>query len=248
MNRLMKILAQQSRHLEQDEGNGNGNVGAFTPEQSKALSELIASSVGPMINGAIKAAYDRQDKSFSAKLEDAKLKLKVTEPPKEPKGGEDDAMKALRAQVEELGGKLAEQTKAAQDANAKQSRLEETGALEKELTAAGISGPRLAGAMALLQSARGVIGRDENGGVIFKGVEKIGNEEFPKTYSVKDGVANWIKSDEGKAFIPSTGAGGSGQGGGRAPLPPGASQHDRAMAKASDTLSALLSGEGNINF
>jgi hypothetical protein len=101
--------------------------------------------------------------------------------------------------------KAAEEKTAA--AETKRLRGEQRDAAAKLLRAAGLDDARTSGALALLHTERGLIAHAEDGKVIWKS----GDDEQP----LDKGIDAWLKTDEGKAYIPAKVTGGGGSSGAR---------------------------------
>lgn len=123
----------------------------------------------------------------------------------------------------------------------KQARMsqEERTALSQALTAAGVDGARLKAAMALLYTEEKRIARNDKGEVGFK-IQVAGGYE--DVVSIEQGLTEWLKTDDGKAFLPPRAAGGSGTVAGR-PGQPGAKgmSRDEMLAR----LPGLLFGDSS---
>ena len=86
-------------------------------------------------------------------------------------------------------------------------REEERAVLASALRKNGVDEARVKAAGALLYLEDKRVVRDADGKIVFKKALKGGDFE---DVSVEDGIADWVKSDDGKVFLPAKGAGGSG--------------------------------------
>ena len=97
-------------------------------------------------------------------------------------------------------------------ANEKQKRLslEEKSRLADELRLAGVPDSRVRAAVALVYTEDKRVGRNANGDVVYF----VPKDGYTDEVSLSDGVKEWMKSDEGKVFLPPRDASGSGSKGG----------------------------------
>lgn len=214
-----------------DDENKDGG-GGMTPEAVQKMIDDKLAGVGNMVNSAVKAQLGRNSfRTDLAKSIAEQLKGdQGGEPDDEPDDAPDDDDKqprkardrdggenskrwkkyeaeqaALRKKLEESERKREEETRAA-------ARAKQRAELEKELERAGIPAERRPGALALLFTEQGRI-KEDDGKHGWAVQREWGEELIP----VKDGVAEWIKTDEGKAYLPATPAAGSGNTGGGLP-------------------------------
>jgi hypothetical protein len=130
---------------------------------------------------------------------------------KQPDGDESPMVKQLRAETQALAAKLKAQEDAAREDKTKAQRAEERGSLAEALRSAGVPDNRLRGAVAELYLDQQRIKRDAEGRIVFTMQRDWGVEELP----VEKGIAEWVKSDEGKIYMPPVSANGSGNQGGK---------------------------------
>lgn len=107
----------------------------------------------------------------------------------------EDLQKALRAMSDE---------KKATELKTRES--EERGALKDALNGK-VRPSLLPAAVALLYGERKVVGRDKDGGVVFKMKDR---DNFDVEAAIDDGVKAWLETAEGKEYLPPVEAGGSG--------------------------------------
>ena len=211
---------------------------ALTEEDKTTITELITATLtaalptalepmkkefGRMANGAattaakaaIKAIEDKvaslPDAEGLATLIEAKIGEKV---PAKVEGAKDEAAQAaskaaedkFQKQIDALKKQLQAKDDSEKAATLKQQRTEERTVLGTALEKAGVK-PSLRPAAIALLIERGALARDAEGAVIYKSRDAAGAEEIKQ---VEAGIADWIKSDEGKEYLPPKEAGGSG--------------------------------------
>lgn len=199
----------------------------------KFIAELITSSLGEFakgdafkgaINGTVAGAI--KGLKLDEKLAERDEKLKALEEAgnasgdgggnKADKGSQGKSGDADSPELRRLNAKLEEQAK--QIENEKRARLESEearkterlrGATRDALAKAGVSAERIRHAMALLQTD-GRIALDDNGTPVMKFAREWGEESIP----LDKGLAEWVKTDDGKVYLPATGTQGTGGGAG----------------------------------
>lgn len=95
------------------------------------------------------------------------------------------------------------------EAEGRRARAEEDDAVKSALMAAGVKDEARIRAALHTHRGEGRIKRDEAGSILFVKRGDAGDEEIP----LAKGIAEWAKTDEGKVFMPATGAAGSGSSG-----------------------------------
>lgn len=158
---------------------------------------------------------------FGKQLEE--LNKKFTQKPKEPKDDTtrdyearlDEERKKFEARQRELEAAF-KQERELREATEHRTRVdEEKHALRAALSNAGITGPHQRAAVSLLYNEDSRVIRNEDGEIRFS-VQKAG---YTDEVSLDEGITDWLKTDEGKAFLPPKGAGGSGANGSQAGRP-----------------------------
>lgn len=119
-------------------------------------------------------------------------------------------------------------------------RTEERSALETALRAGGVEEVKLRGCVATLLHEDKVMQRDSNGAIIYR----INRGEYHDELGVTEGVADFLGTDEGKTYLPATGARGTGAVGdstnsGNNQQRPGVKQ---TKAEAAQVVSDFMSG------
>lgn len=125
----------------------------------------------------------------------------------------DPEKEQLKARLKEQDDRLKrmEDDRAAEVATAKSN--EERAIASEALRKAGVPEPRIRTAMALITAEMKAIGRDGDGRVVWRSHREGYVDELP----LADGVKEFLATEEGKAFLPPVGGGGSGSRGGRSP-------------------------------
>jgi hypothetical protein len=129
-------------------------------------------------------------------------------PSKGKKEGETDTdvrLKELQAKLDDERKARIQSDKDREEAEARRKNGEKSRSLAAALADAGVS-PQLREAAQALLETKGRVVLNEDGSVGFKTKDKYGQESVS---DLKDGLGDWFK-DEGKAFVPAKGAGGSG--------------------------------------
>ena len=149
---------------------------------------------------------------------------------------------AMQARQKELESKLADQERARQDEITQRHRSEERSALEGSLRTAGVTAELVPAATALLFESRGVLGRNDQGTIVYKAQR----DGYVDELKIEDGVREFLETAEGKSFMPAAGAGGSGArpGAGAGGGPPRTKDGDAMDVKEAESVlaSALLGG------
>lgn len=189
-------------------------------------------------NKAMTAREKRQEERFSKILQEtvssalAAVKPPVVEAAKAAEGSD-----PVKQELAALRGRLEEERKAREE----EKRLREQerdGRLKEEARNAaasilrdnGIDGSRLKGALAVLDTEERRISRDESGSLRFK-FPKNGYDDY---VSLDEGIAAWLKTEDGKAYLPARQAGGSGNNGPR----PGSNNRTGTRDKKSEETEA----------
>lgn len=144
-------------------------------------------------------------------------------------------IKQLKAQNEQLQKQLRQQQDAVTSERTKAQQQEERAALTETLRAAGVPDNRIRGAIAELYLDQKRVVRDDKGGIAFTMERDWGTENVP----LAKGVAEWLATDEGKAYLPPVDARGSGGTGGGRPRPPGQKPNRQELLQ---TLGRMMMG------
>jgi len=196
-----------------------------------ALEERIGKAIDQRLNKAISGHLTRMTPKLAETIGAQVLAgMKATKdddpdgaggdgdgtPPKGGKGADKD--NPLAAQLTSLQKQLETEKKKREASEAKQAeaearraRAEEDDAVKSALMVAGVKDEARIRAALHTHRGEGRIKRDEAGTLLFVKRGDAGEEEVP----LAKGIAEWAKTDEGKVFLPPTGAAGSGGRGGQ---------------------------------
>jgi hypothetical protein len=248
-------------------GTGDGNDGTLSDDQRREVEELVNGAV----NGAITSQLARFRKSFTEEITKTlgetlnpiseQLKQfaeRASAPPPSGEGGKakkgelppevQEELARAKGQVAELQA-MVEKEKRAREEQAAEAERQRQAALAKEardalgaaLRAKGVPEVQARAAVAMLTTEADVLGRNEEGVVIFKVPKGTGQARYIDEVPVEKGVEEWLKTDEGKAFLPARNAGGAGGLAAR-PQPTGNKGQDAKNAAVADLAKALLGG------
>lgn len=245
-------------------GNGGGEGGGPPPG---ALSEDAKKEVAEMVNSAVTGAVTnhlgRFKKSFTEEIaktltetigpigEQLKTLTERQVQAQQPTGkgnnqgdAQSQEMRDSLLRYENRIKELEQQNKAEREARetekATRLREEERNKLASVLNERGIPAPQVRAAVALLHTEDKRVARTEDGRIVFKFERGSGQGKYVDELEVDKGVDEWLKSDEGKAYLPARQAGGSG--GQPARVGAGASQGDKKAAATQDLAKILLGG------
>jgi len=205
-----------------------GSEGEETNEDED--SEDDAEAENRRINAIVTSRVKREMKGVLATLAQLGAKLDGLAESKSKKDEEqdhdEDEDSKKETQVDpKLSRKLTKMEKELADERAARQKAEKERAEEQErskrnemrsvfssaLSELGVTDPKLLRAALNVLEEDGVMIRDEDGKVKFKGQDKYGIET---NFDPKVGLKSWV-AGEGKSFVPAVDAGGSGQGGAR---------------------------------
>lgn len=176
-------------------------------ELQSMISNIVAQTVGPIVNSAITSRNNAFEKSVMKEVQgligsSKDASLDETAPAKAGKKNvQDPEVAALREKIEKMEAEKAQAIAKERDANLRKN-------LSAELAKAGIRPEMVKHAIATLVDSDKVIGytadeyAQDKDRMVFK--SKSGEEDLTT------GLKNWIRSDEGKVFLPPKGAQGSG--------------------------------------
>lgn len=237
---------------------GQGGEGGQEPALSEAAKGEVAKMVNEAVNGAVTNHLNRFKKSFTEEMTKTfgetlgpiseQLKA-LSESAKKPPGGDrrdpSDETKELLARYEGRIKELEQQNKAEREAREqeKQTRLreEERGQLAQVLRAKGLPDVTVKAAVALLHTEEKRVARTEDGKIVFKIEKGTGAGRYTDELEVEAGVDEWLKTDEGKGFLPARPAQGAG---GQAARPNPGGQGGDKRAQATQDLARILLGGG----
>jgi hypothetical protein len=205
----------------QDKSKAAGSAGKDGEgEQPQALTpDEVEKMIDAKMNSAISTHLTRFKGAFAKELEGTIAKSlgpigeQLASLTKKPEGEEEAREKgpskaeaALQARIKELEEKTAKAESEKQAEREARLRDEERSALANALQAKGVSGAKLKGALALLYTEEKRIGRAEDGKIAFK-VQRAG---YVDDLDLDKGIDEWLKTDDGKEYMPARPAAGSG--------------------------------------
>lgn len=204
------------------------------------------------LNGALDNRFSRFRKSFEKDVQGAiqgaigpiadqlkvlaEAKTKVEDTDASTKAGQqaNDELKKALARIEELEGKNRDAEERATQTEAKRLRSEERTALTEALVQAGVDKSRMRAAVALIYGEDQAVGRDDDKRIVFK-IPKAG---YTDEVTLEEGISHWLKTDEGKAFLPAKGSAGSGAAGSNHQRSGRPNTKEERLAEARRTLAA----------
>jgi len=176
----------------------NAIVTSRVKREMKGMEKLIAS---------LSEKLDTLASTKTKQAEEQDQDEDETTPPKEDPKVARKLMKMEKELAEEKAArKKAEEDRAAEQERGKRSEMRN--AFSSVLTELGVTDPKLLRAALNVLEEDGVMIRDEEGKIKFKGQDKYGIEQ---NFDPKAGLKAWV-AGEGKSFVPAVEAGGSGQG------------------------------------
>lgn len=230
--KLRQIIARRAFFNRQPDPDKGGKGGAGGVEDDKP-EYLTAEQAQEMISKAVNGALSKRNLEKTvgdivmaslAKFQEAK-EAEATEKQEEQaakgpdaKGELPPAYKAhydrLEAQLKAEREERLKAEKAREDVEKARRRDEERSTAAEHLRKHGISDARISGALAVLHTERGAIARSEDAKrIVFKSKDKYGNDV---ELALDEGLQQWLKTDEGKEYLPARDARGSGGAGGKA--------------------------------
>lgn len=205
------------------EGEGNGAPAMSADEMKRMMANMVNSAV----NSHFKRDSFQQLIASSVKDAFAEIapKREESEPPKvEDHQGDkkpdarDAELAKMRSEQERMKAALEAQRAEAEAEKNKAREQAERSVLTDALRAGGVDENRMRAAVAYLYLDAKRIKRDEDDNIVMTFKRDWGEELVP----VEKGISEYLKSDEGKVFLPPVDTSGSGNKGGRPPSAKGA--------------------------
>lgn len=165
------------------------------------MQPKLAADIGAQVLAGLKAQQGENDDETADPPESNKGK-----PPKGQNAEADQRLKSLEKQLADERKKREASEAKQLDTEAKRARGEEDDAVKSALMAAGVKDEARIRAALHTHRGEGRVKRGEDGTILFMKRTDAGDEEMP----LAKGIADWAKTDEGKVFLPPTGASGSG--------------------------------------
>lgn len=239
-----------------DDGSGGGAKPALTDEMKKEISTMLNGAIkgwGERLKGEVGSSLEEKLKPFAGigdTLKALQEKIESSGDPKPPKGSpppeSDKEILKLRGQLDSIQQRLTATENEKKEIETRTQRAEEKTILEKALSDAGVKGGVLSAAVALLTHERKVIVRRDDGAIGYKVQRESAGQRYEDVLDVKEGIAEFLKTDEGKGFLPPKAVGGSGD-----PTRPSGfgglvspSSGDIKTARAIEVVSNMLNGGG----
>lgn len=179
------------------------------------------------------------DKKMEAKLEALKAELAAAKadaeeekPAAKQEAGESPELKRLRAEMADLARKAEAQARRAEELEASRKSEALTNGVRDALLASGADPKRVSVALSHLRATQAVK-LDEKGNPVFVVTREWGEDPMPAA----KGAAEWLQTEEGKFFLPPTGAQGTGD---RAGSP------ERAGGVAADPMQIALAALSSV--
>jgi len=235
----MKNKLENKALFNQNDGSGGGappegEAPAFDPAKfQEEMKDFTVRAVNGAVSTHLTRALDKRLEENNAgilsKLQELMPQQAAASPAPtvEPSSDLDAAIKnataPLMKQLEEqraLNERNAAAAKAEQD---KRMQQEEQSALSQALSANGVPGPL---AQAAVHVLRGSLERDSSGSLVYVSKENGPTGQYEERISIEEGVSRYLRTDEGKHFLPARAVGGAGNTGGSAPAAAGGKESD----------------------
>lgn len=194
-------------------GGGDDDLGGLTESQMKAIDKRMHATVSTHLT-RFRTSFEKDlTKTIQGAINPVHEQLTAMAEEKAKKGGKkDDDADADAEQRKKYESRIADLEKARDDERklreeeaAKAARKEERSVLSDALREAGVDNSRVRAAVALLNED-GVVGRDDDGKIVWK-IQRAG---YTDEVALEAGIAEWLKTEEGKAHLPARGVAGSG--------------------------------------
>jgi hypothetical protein len=201
---------QDSDEDEDDAAEENRRINAIVTSRVKREMKGVLASLSALsekLDSLAKSKPDDSDESDGD--EDTEADTSKKESQVDPKLARKLTKLEKELADERAARKKAEQEKAEEAERSKKTEMRNI--FDAALTELGCTDPMLRRSALRLLEEDGIMIRDEDGKVKFKGQDKY---QIETLYDPKAGLKSWIASD-GKSFVPAVDAGGSGTGGAR---------------------------------
>jgi hypothetical protein len=208
-----------------DNGNSGDSGNASKPMDENAIKDFVVKAVNGAVSTHLSRALEKRDSALEermSKLLTESLGQRTTEQVKPDAGGDDkagDAMKAIEAKyqktLQEMQQSLERERSQREQERSQRLVGEERGTLRDTLLEAGVPQPLVPAAVAYLHGELKRVKRDDDGSIIFEIPEKGPTGSYVDRVSVKEGIERFLKTEEGKHYLPAKPAAGSGSKGGQ---------------------------------
>lgn len=181
-----------------------------TEETENTTKYMTAEEANKFYTAREKRLEERMGKMLEDRMAKVLEQIKPTAEAPKPTGGPADEVKAQMAEMQNrLKAAEAERERekqAREQERAERMRSEERAALADALRSAGVGDKQVKPAVAMLFTEEGRVKRDDTGAIKFR-VQKDGYEDL---VDLETAVKEWVKTEEGKIFLPARQVGGSG--------------------------------------
>lgn len=208
---------------------GGGDGAAPSPDAIAAAEERLKDFTIKAVNGAVSThlaralenKFTENNNNLLSQIKDMMAAASAPEPAPAGAGTDTDLDTAIKNATAPLLKQIEEQ-RALNERNAAQAkaeresrmRQEESTELSSALSAAGVPGPLANAAATILHNA---IERDADGNILFVCKEDGPTGPYEERVAVAEGVSRFLRTEDGKHFLPARPATGSGNRGGNAP-------------------------------
>lgn len=192
----------------------DGKINAALDSHLTKFKKSVERDFAKKTEAAIAAALSPLSKQFediAKKFTAAPQKTKKDDESADITSKLDEERKMWASKFAELEKQTIHERTLREEGEKKQKTTEEKHALTAALNTAGITGAKQRAAIALLYTEDKRVVRNDDGEIGFT-VQKAGYTEH---VTLEEGINQWLKTEEGKEFLPARGAGGSGAGASR---------------------------------
>ena len=207
----------------------------FTEEITKTLSDALTPFGAQLKDVLDKVGTAGKGDGEIAKGKGNQLSAEVSEELNKARG----QVAELTAMVEKERRAREEEREQAEKAKAESSRREERDQLGQILRARGVPETQARAAVALLHGEENKVGRAEDGAIVFKIQKGTGQAKYVDEVALDKGVDEWLKTDDGKTFLPARQSQCAGGLGAR-PMTTGDAKKDSKAQAAHDLAKSLL--------
>lgn len=193
-----------------DDPNGNGSD---NPNGDDAPENVTPAQMNKAITAHLQRFEKKQEERLDALVEKLSDQLKP-DPPEDaegddPKGeGDDERYEKLQRKfekkLEEAQSRVAKIEQEREEERQKNRDMQLRQSLRDELASAGIEGAAQKAVMALLVDGEKRVSMTDDGDIQFTDTDGLST-------SLREGVGEWLKSDDAKLFLPARGGRGSGE-------------------------------------
>jgi hypothetical protein len=198
-------------------GNGEGNQTAINDE----IKDFVIKAVNGAVSTHLTRALSKRDEALKTELQTMFAQLKPaaeTTPPAKDTSADTDALKGIHAKYEKQIAELKEAADRERGQREQEFKKrmsgEERESLKSYLAEHGVPPALVPAAVAYLHTELKRVARDDDGNIQYVSQEKGPTGSYEDRVPLKDGVERFLKSDEGKHFLPAKPVAGAGNRGG----------------------------------